>query len=309
MALIERFSGRPDPETPFGEMVANPAIKRPLSYQMLFMNALDLDAEALALAIRAYHPTLDKARVELVEVLLENVPEEEAGSIIGLAGWANHVVKLVGFNAKIPDAAFETCVRPAHFSMQLKEEAKQHKSHLLLYYAGYEADPLEQYVALTVVAAALSRFGAILLLNEAGRSAFPAEALLVDDPDHDSLEMLRAMPIPLLYGGFVKIEIDGEPGVWMRTFGNSLLNLPDLAFKAEGHHQGSETFDMFANMLDYLRQSGSTIAPGHTMQIGDDVHFRMRTRSAEEWFLESDGDMLVAEKMAEAGGNRVELPA
>lgn len=297
MGLIERFAGQPDPEIPFGELVANPAIERPVSYQLLFLETLDIDADALTLALRAYHPSVGKARAELVEVVLENVPEEESHSLIGLVGWANHIVKIVGFNARIPDSVFETCVRPAHFDMQLKETARQHKSHLILYYAGFETDPLEQYVALTVTAAALARFNAILLLNEAARTAFPAEALLVEEPEHDSLELLRAMPIPLLYGGFVKIEIDGEPGVWMRTFGNKLLHLPDLGFKAEGHHQGSETFDLFANMLDYLRQSGSQIAPGHTMQIGDDCHYRLRARLPDEWFLESDGEMLVAEKV------------
>src|SRR5262249_29390149 len=144
----------------------------------------------------------------------------------------------------------------------------------------------------------LSRFGGILLLNEAARCAFPAEALWPDESDQDSLETLRAMPIPLLYGGFVKIEIEEEPGVWMRTFGNNNLNLPDLALKAEGHHQGSETFDMFANMLAYLRESGSVFAPGHTMQIGEELYLRLRAPAEAEWYLESDGQMLVAEKIS-----------
>jgi hypothetical protein len=115
--------------------------------------------------------------------------------------------------------------------------------------------------------------------------------------------MLRAMPIPLLYGGFVKIEIEDEPGVWMRTFGNVLLKLPDLAIKAEGHHHGSETFDMFANMLSYLRESGAVFAPGHTMQIGAETHLRLRAPTEAEWYLQSDGEMLVAERIGPAEVN------
>lgn len=300
MELAERFMGHGDPRV---ELVANPDIERGQCYQLLFNGKLDLDEDALTLALRKYHPTLEKARAELMPVTLEEAAAGEANSVVGLAGWGPHVVKLVGFDIPIPPNVFETCVRPAHFSHQLKEDAKQHQSHLLLYYAGYDDDPLERYVALTVVASTLARFDGILLLNESARSAFPAEALLVDEPENDALDMLRAMPIPLLYGGFVKIEIEEEPGVWMRTFGNRLLNLPDLSFKADGHHQGSEMFDLFANMLAYLRESGSVFAPGHTMQIGDDLFMRLRARTDAEWYLESDGEMLVVEKISGAEMN------
>lgn len=298
MGLAERFTGQADPDRSPSDLVPNPAIERGPSYQMLFLSKLELDADAVAQAIRAYHPSLAQAQCELLDVELEDAPTEEAGSLIGLAGWGNHVIKLVGFNIPIPQNVFDACVRPAHFSQQLKEDAQQHQSHLILYYTGYESDPLEQYVAMTVVAAALARFDGVLLLNEAARSAFPAAALLVDEPDNDSMELLRSMPIPLLYGGFVKIEIEDQPGVWMRTFGNRLLNLPDLSYKAEGHHEGSETFDLFANMLAYVRESGSTFAAGHTMQVGGDLFLKLRGPNLpDEWFLESDGQMLVTEKI------------
>jgi len=245
MDLAERFMGQQGLP---GELTANAALQNPPSYQMLILGPLDLNADALTLALRAYHPSLAKAQAELMDVKLEDAPENESSSVLGLAGWGKHVVKLVGFNMPIPQPVFDTCVRPAHFSEQLKEDARAHKSHVILYYAGFETDPLEQFVALTVMASALARFDGILLLNESARSAFPAEALLTEEPDGDPLDILRAMPIPLLFGGFVKIEIEDEPGVWMRTFGNSYLNLPDVSFKAEGHHQGNETFDLFANV-------------------------------------------------------------
>jgi len=298
MGLAERFMGRADADDAPGEMVANPAIQRSPSYQLLFSGKFDLDENALAQAIRSYHPSLARARAELLDVALDDAPPEQEQSVIGLAGWGNHVIKMVGFKLPIPQNVFDTCVRPAHFGQQLKEDAKQHQSHVLLYYAGYETDPLEQFVAMTVVASALARFDGILLLNESGRSAFPAAALVVEEPEQDSLDMLRAMPIPLLYSGFVKIEIEDQPGVWMRTFGNSYLKLPDLSFKAEGHHQGSEIFDLFANMLAYLRESAKKFAPGHTMQVGEEIYLRLRAPAEDEWFLESDGEMLVTEKIA-----------
>ena len=278
-------------------MIANPQITRPISYQLLFMRSLAINEIELVQAIRRYHSSLAGAQVEILDLMRQDCAAEESGSMIGLAGWANHVVKIVGFDSPIPQIVFDTCVRPAHFNEQLKADAALHRSHALLYYAGYETDPLEQYVAMTVVAAALSRFDASLLLNETARSAFPAGALLGEEGETDSLELLRSMPIPLLYGGFTKIEIEDELGVWMRTFGNRNLHLTALALKAEGHHQGSETFDLFANMLSYLRETGASFAPGHTMQIGDDVYLRLRAPTETEWYLESDGQMLVAERI------------
>ena len=297
MGLLERFMGQPDPEEPFTQLVANPLIKRPLSFQLLFMGPLDLDGDAIALALQSYHPDLSRAQAELTELPPEEDARENAQSLLGLAGWKNHVVKIIGFDTPLPEPIFEACVRPAHFHEQLKADAREHRSHALLFYAGHETDPLEQYVALTAVAAALARFDAILVLNEAARSAFPAEALLADDPDQDRLEQLRGLPIPLLYGGFIKVEVEGQEGVWMRTFGNTLLHLPDLAMWRADHAEGSETFELFANILAYLRESGSQFAPGHTMQIGPGTYLRLRKAHEEEWWLKSDGEMFIAEQI------------
>ena len=143
------------------------------------------------------------------------------------------------------------------------------------------------------------------MLNEAARSAFPAEALLAEEPDQDALETLRAMPIPLLYGGFVKIEIEDEPGVWIRTFGNRHLNLPDLAFKAEGAPSRGRN-------LRHVRQHAGLFA-----RIGLGVRRRTQPCKSGTTFTcacviaskrngtwKATGEMLVAEKIAAAEVNR-----
>ena len=66
---------------------------------------------------------------------------------LGLAGWGEHVVRMVGFNAPLPEATVEVCVAPAHYPAEVKAEVRAHASHVLLYYTGHDADPLEQYVA------------------------------------------------------------------------------------------------------------------------------------------------------------------
>ncbi len=255
--FFERFFGRAIPR-PGGEPVANPRLESPLSLQLLFDAPLDLDGDGLTLALRSFHPELASASVEVVDVSkaepVSGTTNDEPPTFLGLAGWGRQTIKLVGFNFPMPRQPVEACVRPAHIPTDLKDAAFAHQSHVLLYYAGYEPDPHEQYVGLAAVAAALARFGATIVMNEPARTAIPASALLPHDDDPgDFLAMLRTLPVPMLYGGFVKLEVDGEPGVWMRTFGNPLLRLPDLAYRAAGHHEGAMLFEAFGHMLYYLR--------------------------------------------------------
>jgi hypothetical protein len=289
VSLFRRFFGtRGAPKSE--DLVANPAIKRPLSLQLLFPTAAVLDPHQVAKAFRAYHRSMSRARCEIDPDL------SKEGKVFGLVGWGNHVVRLVGFDVPMPPAAVEACVGPAHYPQKLKEVARAHKSHLLLYYAGYESAPLEQYVALAVTAGVLARLGAILVLNESARTSFPAEVLSNSDANGDIVDLLRTLPLPILYCGFVKYEIEGAGGVWMRTHGAPLLGLPDFAVHAAGHHEGQRYFDAFCNILTYLQRSGAQMAPGHTMQIGEDQYLRVRAPGEDEKFLQGgDGEVLVAE--------------
>jgi hypothetical protein len=119
-----------------------------------------------------------------------------------------------------------------------------------------------------------------------------------EEDDGNLLASLRGFPLPFLYCGFVKLEVEGTPGVWMRTYGAHRLGLPDFALHATGHEQGSFVFEVFSNMLAYLRQTGKQFAPGNTMQVGENMYLRLRARTTEEWYLESEGEMLVAERIA-----------
>jgi len=299
--LLSRFLGRAGEP---GELTARPREVGP-SFQLLFPEPIELDADGLSAALRAYHPDLAGARAELVtlgeygraEVAEVFGSTGEPPHLIGLVGWGPHVVQLVGIAAPMPAFVLEKCLPPAHMPAELKDVAFHQHSHMLLFYAGTDADPLEQHVALAATAAALTRFGATFVLNENGRSAVPAGFVIPDPdvPDDDMLAVLRGLPIPLLYGGFVKIEVEGTPGVWMRTYGMHLWNLPDLSTLTTGHVREAMTFSMFANVLAYLRESGATFAVGHMMQVAEGVHFRLRSPKEDEYFLDSEGTMFVAE--------------
>ncbi|HWQ93671.1 MAG TPA: DUF4261 domain-containing protein [Clostridia bacterium] len=300
MSVFSRFFGKTDADdSGDGQLVANPKIEHPLSLQVLFPEPFPLDSDRLAEAFRAYHRSMSRVRCEIDPTL------SREGKVFGMIGWGRHVVRCVGFDLPMPTEAVEACVAPSHYPQELKQRARSHKAHVILYYAGYELSPLEQYVALAATAGVLARLGAIVVLNESGHTSFPASALSGADADGDIMDLLRTLPLPILYCGFVKHEVEEIPGVWMRTYGAPLLGLPDLAAHAAGHHEGQHYFDMFDNMFRYLMESGAQLAAGHTMQIGDKEYLRFRGPADDEGFLMSGGEVLVGEVIGPDEINRL----
>jgi Domain of unknown function (DUF4261) len=299
MSLFSRFFGKKDADDlAGGQLEANPDIKRPLSLQVLFPGAFRLDSGQLVGALRSYHHSMSEAQCEIDPELIRE------GKVLGMVGWDKHVIQLVGFDTPYPAAPFEACVAPSHYSQELKQRARSHKAHLILYYAGHEPSAFEQYVALAATAGALARLGAIVVLNESAHTSFPAAALSGSDSESDIMELLRAFPLSILYCGFVKHEVEGISGVWMRTYGAPLLDLPDLAAHAIGHEEGQRYFDIFENIFGYLRESGARLAAGHTMQIGEEEYLRFRAPSENEGFLQSDAQLLVVEVISANEINR-----
>ncbi|WMD18954.1 DUF4261 domain-containing protein [Achromobacter seleniivolatilans] len=286
MSIFSRFFGRKEEPTDAAALSANPAIENPLSLQVLFAAPLSIAEDTLAAALRAYHPSMDRARVEIAP----DMPE-----ILGLAGWDKHVVRLVGFNAPYPKDALEACVAPAHYAQAVKDEVRGHASHIILYYAGFEEDPLEQYVAMAAVAGALTGFQAMAVLNEHAHTSLPAGVFDAESLGEESLDLLRTLPLNMLYCGFVKYEVEGVQGVWMRTYGADKFSLPDFAALASGHDEGEYYSNIFNNIMGYMLESGAELAAGHTMQIGENAFMKLRDPAQEEYYLDGPGAVLVAE--------------
>lgn len=286
MSIFSRFFGRNEESADSAALLANPDIAQPLSLQVLFAEPLAITEAALADALRAYHPTMAKARAEIAP----NMPE-----FLGMAGWDKHVVRLVGFNAPYPKDALEACVAPSHYPAAMKDEVRAHASHIILYYAGFETDPLEQYVALAAVAGALTGFKALAVLNEHAHTSLPAGVFAAESLGEETMDLLRTLPLNMLYCGFVKYEVEGVQGVWMRTYGGDAFGLPDFAALAAGHDEGEVYSTTFNNIMSYMLESGAELAAGHTMQIGEDAYMKLREPAKEEYFLDGPGQVLVAE--------------
>ncbi|WP_224248353.1 hypothetical protein [Hyalangium gracile] len=278
-----------------------PALRRreqPLSLQLLFPSKLRLNVNALTETLRGLHPSLSQGRFEL-----DAQASAAMGAEVGVALWARHRVQVVLFGVRMPTTVLEQCVAPAHYGTELKAQARAHTAHALLFYVGDEEEPLEQYVALALVAVALAREGAIVVLNEDAHTSFPTQPLLPDEGE-DVVDLLRTMPLTALYVGFVKLQVPGAEGVWMRTYGAPRMGLPDLAWHARSDAEAHDTFELFSGLLEYLRVSGARFGQGHTAEW-QRRHVRIRKpRWRERGFLDSPGELFVLEPAEPQGPRR-----
>ena len=290
-SVWSRFFGRNDEPVDTIALVANDDLENPPSLSVLFAGQIKIDAIALGQRLRKYHPSMRSARADLAS---------DAPQVFGLVGWDKHVVQLVGFGAPYPTDSLERCVAPAHYPQEVKEQVRAHQSHVILYYAGFDEDPLERHVALAAVAGCLAdERGGVAVLNEHACTSLPSGIFSGEELGEESLDVLRSLPLTMLYCGFVKYEVEGTQGVWMRTYGGDVFGLPDFAVLAEGHHQGEQYSGMFDNIMNYLRESGAEMGAGHTMQIGEATYMRLRDPSPEEYFLDGPGKVFVAEIIGE----------
>jgi hypothetical protein len=285
MSLLSNFFGKKEEQQQ--RLTANGQIEHPLALSVLFSRNLDINQKGLEKELCAFDASMSGAVCHL------DGEKKADGFTVSLAGWGNHVVRILGTKSPMPAEALEPCVSGAHYPLALKEQARSHKSHVLLYYVGYETDPLKQYVALAAVAGVLSKFGGFMAVNEAARTSFPAEALA--ESKNNRMDLLYVMPLMYLYIGFVKYNVENVEGVWMRTYGAYKFNIPDFAFHAAGHSEGQKIFDLFGNVVQYLLDSKAKLLPGNTMQIEEETFMRLRKPQADEGFLESKGEMLVVE--------------
>lgn len=249
-------------------------------FHVVFAEAPAIPAEELGKFLRHYHPELATAAVDDSRMIR----------------WGPHAVELEVQARPLEPAVWQVCLQAALLPPEVKNDARRHGGYARLSYSGAAADRLEQFVAVAAVAGVLAEFGGIVVIHEAARTAIFAAELLPDDPGEDMLIVLRTLPIPYLYGGFAKLTLSDRPGVWMRTFANHLLGLPDLAYAAAGHAEGQATFVMFSALLRYLRESGAVLRPGESLQI-DDAVLTLREPEEAEWWLDSPGPMRVLERV------------
>ena len=288
MGIFSRFFGKKTESKQMdNSIVPNPDIENAVSLSVVFSGALNINNDELLAKLKSINPIIKDIRYETPFGKLE-----EGMSI--LVSWGKHVIRIVGLNAPYPKAVLEACVTPASYSQEIKQQVYESDSHLLLYYVGYEQDVLEQYLALTRLAAGFEQFNALAVINEDAHTSLPVNFINSLASEKDGLTTLGEC-LPLLFCGFVKYEIENIKGIWMRTYGANKFGLPNFAALANSYEESEYYFDMFSNILNYLRQSQATMNPGDTMEMGDNRMMSLRAPQDDEYFLKDQGDLLVVE--------------
>ncbi|WP_294893034.1 DUF4261 domain-containing protein [uncultured Gilliamella sp.] len=288
MGIFSRFFGKKTESKQMdNSIVPNPDIENAVSVSIVFSGALNINNDELLAKLKSIDPTIKDIRYETPFGQLEE------GMCI-LVSWGKHVIRVFGLNAPYPKAVLETCVAPASYSQEIKQQVYESDSHLLLYYVGYEQNVLEQYLALTRLAVCFEQFNALAVINEDAHTSLPINFINELASEKDGLTTLGEC-LPLLFCGFVKYEIENIKGIWMRTYGANKFGLPNFAALANSYEESEYYFDMFSNILNYLRQSQAIMNPGDTMEMGDNRMMSLRAPQDEEYFLKDQGDLLVIE--------------
>ena len=288
MGIFSRFfAKKTESKQMDNSIVPNPDIENAISVSIVFSGALNINNDELLAKLKSIDPTIKDIRYETPFGQLEE------GMCI-LVSWGKHVIRVFGLNAPYPKAVLETCVAPASYSQEIKQQVYESDSHLLLYYVGYEQNVLEQYLALTRLAVCFEQFNALAVINEDAHTSLPINFINELASEKDGLTTLGEC-LPLLFCGFVKYEIENIKGIWMRTYGANKFGLPNFAALANSYEESEYYFDMFSNILNYLRQSQATMNPGDTMEMGDNRMMSLRAPQDDEYFLKDQGDLLVIE--------------
>lgn len=276
---LKSKKGKTAPETGAADAPA-------VGLQVLYAAAFEIEETDFTRQLRAYDKSLQAATLSLT-----NAGE---GSSLGIISWGDHVVQAVTFGFPMPQEPVEATIQPAHYDQETKAMARAHKAHSLLFYRGQAQNVSEQYLALALVAGTLCGQGGIAVLNERARTSLPSRLFTREDGS-SRLELFRGLPPLILFGGFVKYELEGQSGVWMRTHGLEAWGLPELATHVEGHDRGSEIFDIFSDVASYMIAKGPILCAGHTMQVGEDIYMKLRDPSTAEAAMGKPDEVLIAE--------------
>ncbi len=274
-----------------------------LSLQLLLEEWRIEDEAALASALSAYDSSLRSARIS-------SFVRSETNSAFADIEWQNQKFRLVAFDLPMPSEAVEHCLQPAAFDVEIKDQARAHAAHALLFCDSLRAEILQNYVRMAMLCGGLlETSGGLAVLNESAQTAMFARTW------HETAELSRfefwnTLPILFLYAGFVKFMRPESPEVWMTTRGLNVWGLPNLTTLAADHSQASKVFEHFNNIAAYLVSNGPVLAAGHTMQIGANAFMRLREpQNDEERAVAGDYPLLVADFIGSDEANTSVFPS
>lgn len=294
MGLFSNLFGRKKeaegPSTPATPPASSGEETVSLSLQILLESWDIADEAALREALASYDPSLRP--VEITRFV-----RADGEATLADLTWQKQSFRLAAFNSPMPKIPVETCIAPSHYDSQIKNRAREHRAHALLFCESPRSQILRNYARLAMLCGGILReSGGLAVLNERAQTSLPAALWTEDDAQTKPAVLWTKAPLLYLYAGFVKFNLPDSPQVWMTTRGLDVFGLPNLTHLAPDHSHGSATMEIFENVAAYMVSNGPVLGAGHTMQIGTDTFMRLRAPATEQELAVADGkELLIAD--------------
>lgn len=268
MGFFDRIFGRKSRSTRRWSPAGNAKLESP--GLLLLLNAPPaLDFERVRKALAAIEPL--NIAPKFTSRLADEGPQPEAGVVYGTIEFDSHVIDIVGLPDSLPEPVVHKTVGASHWSGEGRAAMENHVAHYVLNHHGGGATPLEKYIALYKLAAALGGDQLAGVLNDAAWTCAPA-AVVREFQQPEFLKACREQLPPILFTGFIKF-ID-EDATWFGTKGQHLFGAPDFVMQGKPDEKPSDALDLFMNIFLYVIAAGRELKAGHTMQIANEIFLR-----------------------------------
>ena len=176
------------------------------------------------------------------------------------------------------------------------ENINLHNAYIELSVEPNPEKPLEAYQLLAFLGLMLATNNGLIIANVNGFTSFNSSGLQMLLGDEDWMDAIENMPPLFLFSGPVIHEFDDNELLWMRSYGNHLMNIPDLGTAFSNHivqQYVPMTLTVFDNMMSYMIETGTKVEPGHTME-SETVLISIGEQPAkpDEYFYQSPSGML-----------------
>ena len=233
------------------------------------------------------------------------LPKDTSVSGEGVAATDAHKIKLNFFDRKLEDRELAQISAHVRLVPDAVAGIEKHGAFISLSVEPNPAKPLEAYQELTFLACMIALREGLAISNINGFTSFSGPGMLQLLADNDWSDAIQEMPPLFLYSGPVLHEFDNNTNLWMRSYGNHLLGIPDLGTIIPTEiiqEYVPMTLQVFDNMMSYMIESGNKVEPGHTMET-DSVLIKIfeQTAKPDEYFYQSPSGMLRVEYTPKPG--------
>ncbi|MGB9688757.1 DUF4261 domain-containing protein [Thermogutta sp.] len=170
----------------------------------------------------------------------------------------------------IPEEDLEPACLSAWYWPDAQKAVKEHTAHLVVILPEPPQDPLERYIILTQITAALAQITDSV-------AVFWPRALLVHKPE-DFINSARQMgpgQFPLeLWVGFHG-EVDEDQTLTLFTRGMAAFSLPEIEVY-NTRQQPQFVYERVYNIAYYLLENGPVIHDGETVGMNEDERYKVR---------------------------------